>query len=86
MYKPSNSKIEDRAIGALSNANVIGSTVNKNQNGAYDVVSAIKDLSKKIANGTGNVYNINGITYDDGSAVADAIGSLVRAARIERRV
>lgn len=85
------SKVDDLfgfnpAIGALSNVNAIGSSADKNQNGAYDVVSAIKDLSKKIANGTGNVYNVNGITYDDGSAVADAVGSLVRAARIERRI
>lgn len=85
------SKVDDLfgfnpAISALSKANTIGSSADKNQNGAYDVVSAIKELSKKIANGTGNVYNVNGITYDDGSAVADAVGSLVRAARIERRI
>lgn len=74
------------AVGALANVNAIGSSVGNNQNGAYDVVSAIKDLSKKISSGAGNVYNINGVTYDDGSAVADAVGNLIRAARIERRI
>lgn len=85
------SKVDDLfgfnpAISALSNVNAIGSSVNKNQNGAHDVISAIKDLSKKITDNAGNVYHINGITYDDGSAVADAVNNLVRAARIERRI
>lgn len=74
------------AIGALSNANAIGSSMSKGQNGSYDVISAIKDLGKKMSDTAGNVYNINGVTYDDGSAVANAVGSLVRAARIERRI
>ena len=33
-----------------------------------------------------NTYHVNGITYDDNSNVASAVKSLVRAARIERRV
>ena len=74
------------SVGVLSNVNAISSSMGKNQNGSYDVISAIKDLGKKVANSTGNTYVINGVTYDDGSAVADAIGSLVRAARIERRI
>ena len=74
------------SVGVLSNVNAISSSMGKNQNGSYDVISAIKDLGKKVTNSTGNTYVINGVTYDDGSAVADAIGSLVRAARIERRI
>ena len=34
----------------------------------------------------GNTYQINGITYDDGSNVVGAVETLVRAARIERRI
>lgn len=76
----------DPMIGALANVNAI-EKLNKNQNGSYDVISAIKDLGRRITNnGQGNVYNINGVTYDDGSAVATAVGSLIRAARIERRI
>lgn len=50
------------------------------------VVDAIKDLKGEISNlkGGDNTY-INGITYDDGSNVSNAVGTLVRAARIERR-
>lgn len=74
------------SVGVLSNVNSIGSSMNNNQNGDYDVIAAIKDLGRKVAGGAGTVYNINGVTYDDGSAVANAVGSLVRAARIERRI
>lgn len=76
----------DPTVGALANANAIGSSIGTNQNGALDVISAIKELGRRLADGTGNVYNINGVTYDDGSLVADAVGSLIRAARIERRI
>ena len=50
-----------------------------------NVVSAIGKLRKDIANIQGNTYNVNGVTYDDGSNVSSAIETLVRAARIERR-
>lgn len=35
--------------------------------------------------GGGNTYIINGITYDDGTNVAEAVESLIRAVRVERR-
>ena len=57
-----------------------------NQNGVNsDVISAIENLGRKLGNTNGNTYNINGITYDDGSGVSDAIETLIRAAKIERR-
>lgn len=75
------------SIGAMSNVRAISSMMNSRQNGANsDVVSAIKDLDKSIAKSGGNTYTINGVTYDDGSAVSRAIETLVRATRIERRV
>ena len=49
-----------------------------------DVISAIKDLKDGLTNNTS--YNINGITYDDGSNITNAVETLVRAARIERRI
>ena len=55
------------------------------QNGSYDVVSAIKDLGNKIKNNSGDTYNIEGITYDDGSNISEAVQTLVRAVKIERR-
>lgn len=51
-----------------------------------DITSAIKYLANGLQQGTVNNYTINGITYDDGSNISDAVGMLVRAARVERRV
>lgn len=75
------------SLGLMSNMGNINSLVNRrNQNGTNDdVVSAIKGLSKQLGK-TGNTYNsINGITYDDGSNISDAVKTLIRAANIERR-
>ena len=57
---------------------------NKVQSTNDDVVSAIKELGMSQGN-NGNTYNINGITYNDGSNVAEAIRTIIRAARVERR-
>lgn len=71
----------------INNANSINSIIEQNQNnGNGDLLSAIKGLSNKLDNLSGDTYNINGITYDDGSAVQDAIKILVRAAKIKGRV
>lgn len=75
-------------IGAtISTANSIGSTMKRmNQNGTNnDVVSAINDLSRDIRDLERPSYNINGITYDDGSNIVSAVETLVNAARIEGR-
>ena len=74
------------SIGVLSNVSAISSMMNNRQNGGNeDVISAIHDLGKQISRSSGNSYSINGLTYDDGSNVSDAVRTLVRAARIERR-
>ena len=71
---------------ATRNVGTINSMMKYNQNGANsDVISAIEDLGRKLGNTNSNTYNINGITYDDGSGVSDAIETLIRAAKIERR-
>ena len=49
-----------------------------------DIVTAINNLEKSI-DGIGDTYNINGITYDDGSNIATAVKMLTRAAMMERR-
>lgn len=75
------------SVGLLSNVNSINSMMNRRQNGVTntDVVAAIKDLGNKINQRSGDTYSINGITYDDGSNITDAVRTLVRAARVERR-
>jgi hypothetical protein len=48
------------------------------------LIDAINGLAALIGN-TGNTYNVNGVTYDDGSNVSTAVRSLIRAAKIEGR-
>ncbi len=75
------------SIGVMSNINAISTMMNRRQNGSSnDVISAIKDLGRTLGNASGNTYTINGITYDDGSNVSEAIRTLVRAAKVERRM
>ena len=75
------------SVGVVSNVGTISSMMNmRNQNGSNDdVISAIRDLSDKLSNVSGDSYNVGDVTYDDGSNVANAVKSLVRAARVERR-
>ena len=76
------------SVGVMTNINAISSSMNgRIQNGNNsEVVSAINKLRDKL-DGIGNTYNtINGVTYDDGSNVTDAIETLVRYAKIGGRV
>lgn len=75
------------AFGVRANLNAISSMMNENrQNGGNeDVVDAISKLRKELGNVGNTSYTINGITYDDGSGISDAVATLVRAARVERR-
>ena len=54
-----------------------------------DVLSALidglKELKRQNNEPHGNTYIIDGITYDDGSNVANAIGALIRAAKVGGR-
>lgn len=76
------------SIGVTSNLSAISTGVNsRNQNGSNDdVISAINSLRSDLGNVSGNTYNINGITYDDGSNITNAVKDLIRAANIERRI
>ena len=75
------------SVGLKSNVSAISNMMNQNrQNGdASDVVSAIDKLRQDIGNMSQPSYNVNGVTYDDGSNVSSAVEDLIRAARIERR-
>ena len=72
----------------LNRANSIGQTMNARiQNGSFnDVVSAIDKLRSGLSDLSGPSYTINGITYDDGTNIAIAVGDLTRAIRLEGRV
>lgn len=74
-------------VGMMANVGTVSSMMRGyNQNGAiYEVVSAFDKLRGELGK-TGDTYTIGNVTYDDGSNVAEAVKSLVRAARVERRV
>ena len=73
------------SIGLMNNLNAISYGMRNRQNGNDDVISAIDKLGKSLGNSRGDTYSINGITYDDGSNIKEAVETLVRAAKVERR-
>lgn len=83
-----NSMFGSQSVGVLANVNGISSMMNRNgQNGTNaDVISAIDRLRSDIRGMDRASYTINGVTYDDGSNISDAVRTIVRAARIERRM
>lgn len=74
-------------VGVMTNVGTISTMMNRRrQNGVNDdVVSAIDKLRKDVGSMERNSYNINGISYERGSEVAEAIETIVRAATKERR-
>ena len=82
-----NGLFTDPAFTPLANLRAIGNiSARNNQNGNFDeVVRAINRLGKSL-NNVGNTYNsINGVTYDNGSEISNAVETLVRAATVGRR-
>ena len=76
------------SVDMLAHVNSISSMMNqRSQNGGSDeIVSAINRLQKALSN-TGNTTNIiNGITYDDGSNINEAIHTIAKAILIEGRI
>lgn len=77
-------------ISKMLNGNTVdvtgisGSVARRATNG--DILSALTALRGSVESGrNGDTYVINGITYDDGTNVSNAVASLVRAVRMERR-
>ena len=75
-------------IDVMANLNSINGMMNARiQNGSIDdVVKAVNRLNTKLDNMPVNQYNVNGITYDDGTNVARAVGDLTRSIKLERRI
>jgi hypothetical protein len=84
------------ALGGLFGAQSLGlsavgsiSTMmnRRSQNGGTnEVVSAIDKLRKELGNVGNTSYNINGISYDRGSELDEAVRTIVRYAKLEGRV
>ena len=74
-------------IGVSANVGAINSAMSgRGQNGVNDdIISALNKLRGDLGNIGGDTYVVNGLTYDDGTNVSDAVRTLVRAAKIERR-
>lgn len=84
-----NGMLSDRKTLSIdtSSVGVISASMSGFQNGnSDDVVSAIKGLQKDISNMPRESIHIDGISYNDDSNISDAVQTLVRAVRIERRV
>lgn len=83
-----NSLFGTSSVGVRANLGAINSMMSsRNQNGTNaDIIDAIKELREDLSNVGNTTYHIDGITYDDGSNIAEAVSTLIRAARIERRV
>lgn len=75
------------SIGIPANIGVINTMMNRYQNESdNEIVSAINKLRKDISDNPRSVTNIGDIRYDDGSTVSNAVRSLIRVAKVERRV
>lgn len=72
---------------STDSASLMTKSIGQIQNGTdnSDIVSALKDLKASMADNRPS-YTVNGITYDDGSNITSAVETLVRAAKIERRI
>lgn len=78
--------------GNIELANSASTSITRDQKRRQDasdrtmngLINAINGLSSLIGN-TGNVYNVNGVTYDDGSNISSAVRSLVHAVTVEGR-
>lgn len=76
-----------QSVGLSANVSGISDSIRRiqNEDPNADLMDAISGLKDNINNNINN-YNVNGITYDDGSNIADAVGQLINAAMIERRM
>ena len=76
----------NQSVGVMANVNSISSMMSNRQNGGNDdVITAINKLRGEIGKNGGPTYNINGVSYDGSSGVAEAIETIARAALRERR-
>ena len=77
-----------QSIGVQSNLSAINLAMNRKlQNGTNDdIISAINKLNDGLDGNRGDTYNFAGITYDNGNEISEAVQTLVRAAKMGRRV
>lgn len=74
------------ALGLSGNIGAIGNNLTREEDRTDEILEAINAVSRNLADGTGDTYILDGITYDDGSNVAGAIKTLVNTIKMRRRV
>ena len=72
-------------LGTIDSISRGMNTRNQNTSTFDDVVYSIDRLRRDLADLPRNIYSVGEITYDDGTTIANAVESLIRATRIERR-
>jgi tape measure domain-containing protein len=73
------------SVGLMANVGAISASMGRQNGGGDEIISAINRLRKDIGNLSNTTTIINGVTYDDGSNINNAVASIVRAAKMERR-
>ena len=74
-------------IALTSNIGAITSNISRRRSSATtdDLVEAITGLGRDVISTTGDTYIVNGVTYDDGSNITDAVRTLVHAVKVGGR-
>lgn len=76
------------SMSVLSNVGAVSAMMDRRgQNGSTEeVVAAINRLRKDLSNVGNTSYTVNGVTYDDGSNIGNAVQDLIRAIRMGGRM
>jgi hypothetical protein len=75
------------SVGVLSRLSNISTSVSQNQNrGNDEVITAIKDLNKTMKASSNDKLSIGNINVNGGTDLEEAINTIIRYAKIERRM
>lgn len=83
-----NDIFNSQSIGLMANMNGISKMMQERNSstGNDDVVDAVNTLRKAIENNPNNIYNVGDVSYDDGTAVSDAVSMLINEIIVGGRV
>ena len=79
------SMIGNPSLEVMSNVGSISMMMNRQNGSNDDIISALNKLRGDLGNIGGDTYVIDGVTYDDGTNISEAVKTLVHAAKVERR-
>lgn len=74
------------SVALSGNIGAINASLTTRTDPNANILNALNSLRDTIGATQNNTYNINGVTYDDGSNIISAVETLVHAAKVERRV